>query len=580
MPTAKSFCRFCHAFCGIEVELEEGKPVLVRGDRENPMTEGFSCIKGRCLPEQHTHPDRLQGPLKRNAAGGFESLALGSAIEEIAGALGESIERYGARSVALYAGTAAYQNATGLSVARAFMAGLGSPSFYTSLTIDQPSKLIAPQHHGGFMSGTQSFESSDVWMVFGCNSPVSMYGGISRFPSFNPTKRVREARARGLDLIVVDPRRSELARMADLHLQVKPGEDPTLIAGMLHVIFEEGLADTDFCERYVNGFAALKEAVADFTPDYVAARTGVEAKLIAEASRRFARGPRGVASTGTGPSMAPRPNLTEHLVMDLNSVCGRYNGEGDEIRNPGTLMPPQQPSTGAMSPMLGYRMGAQSRIRGLAQILGELPTAALAEEILTPGEGQVRALIVLGGNPVAAFPDQARTIRALRELELLVVVDPFMTPTAQLADYVIAPTLSLERADITTLMDTWYPEAYAMYTPAVAEPPEGTLEEWAFLWELAHSPAARSICQGGPAPTRFWRTSPAMRGFRWPRSRSIPPAPSFRRRHRCGWLPAIRRHRGASSSRHPISSPSCAKCAMSPRSRARVTGRARTSAIV
>ncbi len=501
MSVSKSFCRFCHAFCGIEVELRDGRAVKVRGDRENPMSEGFTCIKGRCLPEQHDHVDRLRQSQKRNEAGKLVPISFDQAAEEIADALGGIIRRHGSRSVALYAGTAAYQNAAGLPLARAFMIGLGSPSFYSSLTIDQPSKLVAPQHHGSFMSGTHSFESSDVWMAIGCNSPVSMYGGVYRFPSFNPTKRLREGRARGLDLIVIDPRRTELARMADLHLQLRPGEDPTLLAGMLHVILKENLHDADFCDRYVNGLEELRESVANFSPDYVAARTGVAAEQVVEASRRFARGPRGVVSTGTGPSMAPRPNLSEHLAIDLNSVCGRYNREGDEIRNPGTLLPAQQPVMGAMAPLPGYHMGERCRIRGLGSVAGEMPTAALADEILTPGDGQVRALIVYGGNPIVAFPDQEKTIRALRELELLVVVDPSPTSTAQLAHYVIAPTLCLERADVTTLMDAGFPEAYAMYTPAVATPPEGVVEDWALLWELARRLGTTIDLPGGPLDT-------------------------------------------------------------------------------
>ncbi len=498
MSCSKSFCRLCHAFCGIEVELEDGRPVEVRGDRSNPMSEGFSCIKGRCLPEQHAREARLCESQKRGASGDFAPIGFDDATDEIADALRGIVDRHGPRAVAVYAGTAAYQNAAGLAVARAFTAGLGSPSFYSSLTIDQPAKLVAPQRHGSFMSGTQRFESSDVWMVIGCNSLVSMYGGVTRFPSFNPTKRVREARARGLDLIVIDPRETELARMADLHLQPRPGEDPTLVAGMLRVILEEGLHDAEFCAQYANGVDALRNAVADFTLDYVSARTGVAEDQIAEAARRFAGGPRGVASTGTGPSMAPHPNLTEHLVMDLNTICGRYNREGDAVANPGTLMPSLPSVMGVMPPMRPFPGGARCRIRGLETVAGEMPTAALADEILTPGEGQVRALIVFGGNPIVAFPDQAKTLRALRDLDLLVVVDPSLSSTAQLADYVIAPTLCLERADLTLLMDSWYPEAYAMYTPAVATAPDGVVEDWVLLWELARRLDTTISLPGGP----------------------------------------------------------------------------------
>lgn len=501
MPSVPSFCRFCHAFCGIEVEIEDGRAVRVRGDTANPMSEGFTCIKGRALPEQHAHPDRLLRHQRRRADGSFEPVALADACDDIAARLSRIVDEHGPRAVALYGGTAAYQNATGLSVGRAWITALGSPSFYSSLSIDQPNKLIAPQLHGGFMAGGQSFASANVWMVFGCNSLVSMYGGTSGFPSFNPTKRLRDAKRRGLDLIVVDPRRSELARQADLHLQVKPGEDAVLLAGMLRVILDEALHDADFVATWASGIEELKKQLAGFTPDLVERRAGVAWADVAEAARRFARGGRGLASSGTGPSMAPRPNLTEYLILCLNTLCGRYNRAGDVVANPGTLMPKRSFFEAALPPMPGYRMGPQSRIRGLAQIGGELPTAALADEILTEGEGRVRALVVLGGNPMMAWPDQLKTRAALEALDLLVVVDPLMGATARLADYVIAPTLSLERPDVTALMDTWYPEAYAMYTPAVVEPasPDVT-PEWALFWELASRMGTRVMLAGGPLP--------------------------------------------------------------------------------
>jgi anaerobic selenocysteine-containing dehydrogenase len=502
MSTTPSYCRFCHAFCGIEVELEGGRAVQVRGDKLNPMSEGYTCIKGRALPEQHAHPSRLLRHQKRNGDGSFSPVSLDDACHDIAERLQGIIAEHGPRAVALYGGTAAYQNASALSVGRAWITALGSPSFYSSLTIDQPNKLVAPQLHGGWMGGTHSFATSDVWMVFGCNSIVSMYGGTSGFPSFNPTRRVRDAKRRGLDLIVVDPRRSELAKMADLHLPVRPGEDAVLIAGMLRVILDEGLEDADFVAQWTNGRDALARAVAGFTNERVERRTGVEWAKVEEAARRFARGARGLASSGTGPSMAPHPNLSEYLIHCLNSLCGRVNRAGDVVANPGTLMPERSAFEGAVAPVPGFRMGAQSRIRGLGQIAGELPTAALSDEILTPGEGRVRALIVLGGNPMMAWPDQLKTTAALDALELLVVVDPFLGETARRADYVIAPKLSLERADVTTLMDTWWPEAYAMYTPPVADPPLSSeaVDEWAFIWELAARMGTEVTLPGGPLP--------------------------------------------------------------------------------
>jgi len=498
VSTHKSFCRYCHAMCGIDVDIEAGRVVQVRGDRDHAITRGFSCIKGRNLPDQLGSQDRLRGTFARGPDGTLAPIAAAVAQDEVAAVLRRCIDEHGPRSVALYAGTAVYQSSFTLPFARAWIAGLGSPSFYTSLTIDQPNKIIAPQMHGSFMGGLQSFDSSDVWMLFGCNTLVSMYGGTAGFPSFNPTKRVRDAVSRGLELIVVDPRRTETARMASLHLAIRPGEDSMLLAGMLRIIIEEGLYDADFAGRFVSGLAELREALCGFSRDLIERRSGLAWEQIETAARLFALGPRGMASSGTGPSMAPRPNLSEFLIMSLNTLCGRYNRAGEVVANPGVLTGMREFFEQAMAPMPGFRMEPQSRIRGVGNVAGELPTPTLADEILTPGEGQVKALIVIGGNPALSFPNQEKAERALSALDLLVVVDPFLTATASLADYVVGPTLCLERPDTTLYMDTWYPQPFAMYTPALVDPPDGVMADWEFLWGLARRLGTKVNLVGGP----------------------------------------------------------------------------------
>jgi anaerobic selenocysteine-containing dehydrogenase len=498
VPTHKSFCRYCHAMCGIDVDIEAGRVVQVRGDREHAITRGFTCIKGRNLPDQLGSEDRLRGAFARGQDGALAPIDAAVAQDEVAAVLRRCIDEHGPRSVALYAGTAVYQSSFTLPFARAWIAGLASPSFYTSLTIDQPNKIIAPQLHGSFMGGLQGFDSSDVWLLFGCNTLVSMYGGIAGFPSFNPTKRVRDAVSRGLELIVVDPRRTETARMASLHLAIRPGEDSMLLAGMLRIIIEEDLYDADFANRFVSGLPELREALRGFSRDVIERRTGLAWEQIEQAARLFALGPRGMASSGTGPSMAPRPNLSEFLIMSLNTLCGRYNREGEAVANPGVLTGKREFFEQAMSPMPGFRMEPQSRIRGIGNVAGELPTPTLPDEILTPGEGQVKALIVIGGNPALSFPDQEKTERALSALDLLVVVDPFLTATASLADYVVGPALCLERPDTTLYMDTWYPQPFAMYTPALVEPPDGVIADWEFLWGLARRLGTKVNLVGGP----------------------------------------------------------------------------------
>lgn len=496
VETQKSYCRFCHAYCGIEVDIQEGRVVAVRGDVENPISGGYTCVKGRNLPDQHNIPGRLRSSLKRLPDGSFEPISSQQAMDEIAEKLGRIIAQHGPRAVATFSGTAAHMNATALPVVRAWHKAIGSPSYHTASSIDQPGKAIAAVRHGVWEGGDQPFESADVFMMVGANPVVSMWAGL-KFPAYNPWKRLRDAQARGMRLIVIDPRKSEVAKRADVHLQLKPGEDPTLLAGLLHVILEEGLNDGDFCAANVDGLVELREAVKEFTPDYVEARAQVPAALVERAARLFAAGERGMCTSGTGPSMAPRGTLAEQLIITLNTLCGRYPREGEAVANPGVLTPLLPRRAQAALPRPVWGSGERSRVRGLGAVRDEMPTTALADEILMPGEGQVRAFISVAGNPVVSWPDQQKTIAALKALELSVAIDCTMSATAKMCDYVIAPRLSLERADATFLSDLWFPRPFAQYTPALVEPLFDVVHEWEFFWGLAQRMRTPIVLPGG-----------------------------------------------------------------------------------
>ena len=488
VETRRTFCRFCHAGCAIDVDVDvaANRVVAVRGVLDDPMYEGYTCIKGRHLGDQHHHDARLHSSMKRQG-NGFEPIATSLAFDEIADKLAGLIERHGPRTLATYCGTAAFQNATGLPVARAFHKALGSPSFYTSVTIDQPAKFVGPMRHGAWLAGVQPFESSAVAMVIGCNTLVSTYSYPGGLPSFNPLVRLRRAKANGLKLIVIDPRRTEMANYADLFLQVKPGEDPTLLAGIIREILAHDAIDTAFVARWVSGLDELRLAVDPFTPEYVEHRAGVPADQVREAARLFAQGPTGAVSTGTGPNMAPHSTLTEHLSLCLNTLCGRYVRAGEPLLNPGGVLTPAGPVRAQPMPPMTHVLnrGTPQRVRNLYSHNGEAPTSTLPDEILIEGEGQVHALLTIGGNPVVAWPDQRKTVEALRSLDLHVVIDAQISATAQLAHYVIASTLSLERPDVPTTIDRWFAEAYTNYTPAVLEPAPEMRQEWQVYTELA-----------------------------------------------------------------------------------------------
>ena len=230
-----AFCRFCHAFCGIKVEVRDERAVRVIGDVDNPMYEGYTCAKGRALPEQHNGPGRLLHAQKREVDGSYASVASAQAFDEIAARLADIVREHGPRSVALYAGTFSFHYPAGNEMARGFMNALGSKMRFSSGAIDQPGKGVARALHGTWSAGPQPFDRADTWMLVGANPVVSMWGGI---PQFNPAKRLREAKARGMQLIVIDPRRTETAAMADVFLQPRPGEErdgvppPVVIRGV------------------------------------------------------------------------------------------------------------------------------------------------------------------------------------------------------------------------------------------------------------------------------------------------------------------------------------------------------------
>lgn len=489
----KSFCRLCHVFCGITVDVESsrGRVVAVGGDPENPFSHGYTCPKGRAVPEDINHPERLLS-CRQRVDGVWSDVASDRALDEIAAQLRHIAEQHGPRSVATYVGTGAAFSAAGWCMAKAWMAALGSPSFYTPLTVDKPGIIVAAQRFFGSAAtplgtyaGVFDMDHADVALFIGTNPLVSHGVGM---PYSYPAKRLRDARRRGMKVIVVDPRRSETAKRADLHLPVRPGEDATLLAGLIKVILDGDLYDREYVQAFVSGVDQLREVVRDFDLAYVSRRTGVAAAAVTAAATLFAGARSGAARLGVGLSMARHQNLTIGLVHALNALCGRIDRRGGLLFNPGVLSPPIPPNHRPVPQPL--RADVTARVRGLSGLLVapghvEMPSAALADEILTPGDGRVRALVVIKGNPLLAFPDLEKTAAALRDLELLVVVDTFMTATAEFAHYVLPTNHFLERPDMTMMFDRFYPAPFAQYTPAVVPAPGQVLEDWEIIWELA-----------------------------------------------------------------------------------------------
>lgn len=490
MTTARSFCRFCTGFCPLEVEIENGLPVAARGEPGNPLYDGFFCLKGRDFGTLHTHPNRWLSSQRRRPNGGFDPISSESVVTEVADRLSAILDRDGPRAVAMYSGTVFYQNASTAAVATAWMNAIRSPMRFSSGTIDQPGKQVSAALHGTWLAGGAPLPDCDAWLIVGSNPLVAISG-----PQSNPAKLFKNACRDGLALVVIDPRRTEVARLAEVHLQSRPGFDPHLLAAMMHAVFETGLADQAFLSEHARGVSALKSAVAPFSPERIAPLADVDAADIRRAAKLFAKAQRGTVQVGTGPNMARNGNLTEYLGLCLTTLTGHWRRAGDRVTNPPVLAPDREFKAQASPPYPARNLGFDLRVRDFSLAACGLPTSALADEILLPGGGQVKALFVVGGNPLMAWPDQAKTDEALKALELLVVLDPKPTATAELAHYVVAPKLGLEIADSTLSTESLsvltaafgFPVPHAQYAPPVVEPPAGSdlLEDWEFFYGLA-----------------------------------------------------------------------------------------------
>lgn len=380
-----------------------------------------------------------------------------------------------------------------------------SPKRYTTSTLDQFAKNIAAGRIGTWAAGYQRFPDSDVYMLVGTNPPLSMQG-ITGFPIHDGLRRVDEARANGTKVIVVDPRRTEAAAHADLHVPIAPGSDASFFAGVINVVLSEGLYDREFCERWVNGVDELRESVMWATPEVIGRHCDIDADLVVQTARMFGSARRGPARSGTGPDMGPHANAAEHLIVALNVICGRYAREGDVPTATGVLGGPANAVAMAMPPTRFWEKSYRMR-NGAMGLGGELPAQAMIDDILAPGEqGKLRALVVCGANPAAAYPDQRRIVEALQGLELLVTLDPLWSETAKLAHYVVAPALGLERWDDTRGYEGYMFEPFAQVSGPVLDPPPGVIEDWHFYWDLAHAMGLtlqigkRSYPPGTPRP--------------------------------------------------------------------------------
>lgn len=486
-----NICRICTAFCPILVELIDGRPVKVMGDPDT-IYEGYICPKGRSLAERYNDPYRLLFSQKKKPDGTFAPISNGQAINEVARKLQDIIARHGPRSVAFYGvGGGVMSTFFGCTISASMAQAIGTPMYFSASAIDKPGEKISLSLHGNWPAGSYGFNVCDAYLIVGANPVIAKSNGA---PVHNPGMRLKEAVKRGMKLIVIDPRKTETVKRAHIHLQARPGEDPAILAGMIHIVIAENLYDRAFIEENVDGFNSLKKAVAPFTPDYVAQRAGIPKEDLIEAAVTFARAKKSWACCSTGPSFSMHGSLAFYMALCLNTICGRWVRAGEKATYPNVLLPPVTPRAQPQAPVGAF--GEQKmRVKGLSECAAGMPTAVLPDEILLKGEGQVKALICVGGNPMRSWPDTAKVKKALESLELMVKTDVLMTPSAEFADYVIASPMAFEAPGTSYMAETMkYLHAgrgqevtFAQYCPAILEPPDGSdvIPEHEFLFRVA-----------------------------------------------------------------------------------------------
>ncbi|WP_424189444.1 molybdopterin-dependent oxidoreductase [Actinokineospora sp. G85] len=424
-------CNLCEACCGLALTVEGGRVTGVQGDPDHPLSRGHLCPKAVALPDMHEDSKRLRTPLRRTAAG-WEPMGWDEALDLVATRLADVRERHGKDAVGVYLGNPTVHSLGAMTHGTAFFGMLRTRNRFSATSVDQlPHQFVAHHLYGHqLMLPIPDVDRTDHFLVIGANPMVSN-GSLMTVPDF--ARRRRALADRGGRLVVLDPRRTETARTADEHHFIRPGTDAALLLAMVRLILPTATPPT-----YVDGVDALAALVEPFTPEWAAPITGVDASVIVRLAEDFASARTAVAYGRTGVSMQRHGAVCQWAVQLLNILTGNLDRPG------GALVP--QPAVDVLklvSP--GHFDAWRSRVRGLPEFGGELPVAVLAEEIETPGEGRIRALVVNAGNPVLSTPDGRRLAKALGSLDFMVAIDVKLNETNEHADVVLPPTTALER---------------------------------------------------------------------------------------------------------------------------------------
>ena len=484
--TAIRTCPLCEATCGLELTIT-AKPdgseavKVTRGDKDDVFSAGFICPKGTTLGHLHEDPDWLRQPVVKRD-GEFIPVTWDEAFAAIEAGLMPIIAQHGRDAVAVYLGNPGAHSLSLMLYNRSLLLGLGSRNRFSASTVDQrPKEISTAMMFGSVTVPVPDLDRTDFIVLLGAN-PYASNGSLCTAPDF--PGRLERIQERGGSVVVVDPRRSETAEKADQHIAIRPGTDAHLLAALVNVMFEEGLADAGSVTEHCNGFDELAPLVKRFDADTAASVCGVEAETIRELARALVSHDRAVVYGRIGTCTQEFGTLASWLVDVVNVCSGNLDTVGGAMFAKGAT---GQPSTkGAPATGRGFVMGrVRSRVSGAPESLGEFPVSVLAEEIETAGEGQVRALITVAGNPVSSNPNSTRLDAAVASLDFVVCIDPYINETTRHADVILPPPTALQKSQFDLAFVNFSVRNVANYSPPVFPLDDTQLDEATIMLRLA-----------------------------------------------------------------------------------------------
>jgi anaerobic selenocysteine-containing dehydrogenase len=483
-------CNLCEAICGLEITVENGAITDLRGDPDDPFSHGHICPKGNALIDLHVDPDRLKTPLLRSGER-WEPIAWDAAYDLVAGRLKDVIARYGDDAVAIYLGNPNVHNSGTLLSSGGFLRALRTRNRFSATSVDQlPHHRAALEMFGHpLLIPIPDVDRTGYFLIMGAN-PLVSNGSIMTAPDMRG--RLKAIQARGGRVVVLDPRRTETAAVADEHAFIRPGSDALFLLAAIDAIFEAGSANMGRLGAFTDGVDELRSAARAFPAERVARHTGIAAETIRRIAGEFASATGAVAYGRIGLSTQPFGGLCQWLVNALNAITGNLDEPGGMMWTKPAFDLLQQAERGA-----AHAGRWTSRVRGLAEFDGDFPVATMANEMLTPGAGQVRALVTVAGNPVLSTPNGAKLDAALEQLEFIVCVDPYLNETTRHADVILPPATGLEVDHYDVIFHHFGVRNTARYNEAVfAIDPQQRYD-----WQIFEALRERFTGKTGKSPT-------------------------------------------------------------------------------